>query len=294
LVLNKYERFAYRRLGPYVKKSADANAHLSLALRKANIQMRPEVYLATSYMNMLIAFLSTLALLLVSGILYLFGVAFMGAGMFLLLVPLPLLLAMTIYLVTFVMPDLRAGQRAKDIEAKLPYALSFISTMASAGVTPQGIFASLAKQPIYGEVAKEAALISRDLEILGRDVITALTEAIDRSPSIRFQDLLQGAITTLSSGGDIKHYFLAKSEQYVYDNRQLQRRFLDNLSVMAESFVTVVVAAPLFLIVLLSVAITFGGNGENLLNIGYILVLVLLPLAQAAFALSIQSMTPEV
>lgn len=293
MVLNKYERFSYRHLGPYVRKSAESNTHLGVTLRKAHIQMRPEVYLATSYMNMLIAFLSALALLIVGAILYMFGVPLLGAGMFILLIPLPLLLALTIYLVTFVMPDLRAAQRAKDIEAKLPYALSFISTMASAGVTPQGIFASLAKQPVYGEVSREAAMISRDLEVLGRDVITALTEAIDRSPSIKLQDLFQGAITTLSSGGDVKHYFLAKSEQYIYDNRQLQRRFLDNLSIMAESFVTVVVAAPLFLIVLLSVAITFGGNGEDLLTLGYILVLVLLPLAQAAFALSIRSMTPE-
>ena len=293
-MLNRYERFAYRVLGPFVQKSAQSNAHLSMALRKAHLHIRPEVYLSFSYLNTLMVFAAGLVLNLVVVGLWAANVLEVAPLVFVVLIPLPLVGAVSVYLLTFTLPDLKAGQRAREIDARLPYALSFISTMASAGVTPKQIFKSLGAQPIYGEVAREATMISRDLELLGKDVITALGDAIDRSPSMRFQDLMQGAITTLSSGGDLKSYFLAKSEQFLYDNRQLQRRFLDNLSLVAESFVTVVVAAPLFLIVLLSVAVVFGGQGSNLLTLGYMLVVVLLPLAQAGFAMAIRSITPDV
>jgi hypothetical protein len=57
-------------------------------------------------------------------------------------------------------------------------------------------------------------------DLLGHDIVTALNRAIDRTPSIKFQDFLQGQITPLTSGGDLKHYFLSKSDQFLYENRQ--------------------------------------------------------------------------
>jgi flagellar protein FlaJ len=294
LQLSKYQRLAYRVLGSSVERSAQSNVHLRLSLLKAHIHLRPEVYLGYSYLNMLLAFgLTTLALLAL-GALYVTGAAPVPASVFVFLAPVPIVLAGTIYVLTFVLPDLRASSRARDIDAKLPYALNYIATMASAGITPDKIFASLAAQPVYGEVAAEAAWISRDMRLLGKDIVGALTAAIDRSPSIRWQDLLQGALTTLTSGGDLKSYFLSKSEQFMYENRQESKRFLESLGILAESFVTVVVAAPLFLLVLLSIMSMFGSNGRAGLTLGYLLIMVLLPMAQLGFAATIKFVTPEV
>jgi hypothetical protein len=58
--------------------------------------------------------------------------------------------------------------------------------------------------------------------------------------------------------------------------------------------VTVVVAAPVFIIVLLSVMLMFGGSGTGMLTLGYILMLGLIPLAQLGFAATIKYVTPEV
>ncbi|HET6399721.1 MAG TPA: hypothetical protein VFH47_09235, partial [Candidatus Thermoplasmatota archaeon] len=58
-------------------------------------------------------------------------------------------------------------------------------------------------------------------------------------------------------------------------------------------FVTVVVAAPLFLIVILSVMTSFGGSADDTLVLGYSLILVLIPLSQLGFAWTIKVMTPE-
>lgn len=292
--LSRYQRFSYRVLGPRIDRSAKSNTHLRVSLQKAHIYLRPSVYLAYSYMNMLLVLGVGLFLVLTFAALSVLDILPIPTTLLVFLIPLPIFLAFVIYLLSQVLPDLRASSRARDIDAKLPYALNYISTMASAGVTPEKIFDSLSKQAIYGEVANEAAWIARDLQLLGRDLLSALSAAIDRSPSIRFQDLLQGAITALSSGEDLKAFFLAKSEQYVYENRQDQKKFLETLGILAESYITIVVAAPVFLIVLLSVMLMFGGSGRNMLVIGYLLVLVLVPLAQAGFATAIKSATPEV
>ena len=293
MALRPSERFAYRVFGRLAQAGAERNAHLRLALQRAHIPLRPEVYLANAYLTA--ALVGVLSLLPVLGlaILSVAGYTTISRTLFLILLPAPLILAAVVYLLALILPDMKAMNRARDIQAKLPYALNYISTMASAGATPETLFASLADQPLYGEVAKEAQWITRDVRLLGTDIVGALQRAIDRSPSAKFQDFLQGTVTTLTSGGDIKAYFQGKADQFIYENRQEQRKFLDGLGVLAESFVTVVVAAPLFLIVILSVMTSFGGSAESTLLIGYVLIFFLIPMSQAGFAWTIKVMTPE-
>lgn len=293
MALRSFERAAYRWFGERAGRAVERNPRLKLSLQKAHIYLRPEAYLAA-------ATLTTVLVVVGTGIpvVVLMGAVMAGAievplRLLLLVIPIPAVAGAMMYLLATVLPDLRATTRARDINAKLPYALNYLATMASAGGTPEQIFASLAKQPIYGAVAHEAAWITRDVNLLGMDIVTALSRAIERSSSAKMQDLLQGAITSLTSGGDLRTYFTNKADQYLYENRQDQKRFLEGLGVLAESFVTVVVAAPLFLIVILSVMTSLGGSAQETLLLGYVLIFGMLPLSQLGFAVTIKMMTPE-
>ena len=292
-MLSAYQRQAYRLFGKYAHKVVPQNPRLRSSLLRAHINLRPEVYVSTSYLNMFLSFVVSGLLIFALAVAAASGFVGVAATTFILLAPMPIVLSGTIYLLTFVLPDIKASGRVKDLDAKLPFALNYIATMAAAGIPLDRILASLAQKSVYGEVANEAAWIHRDLTYLGMDIVTALNLAVDRTPSRRFQDLLQGIIVTQTAGGNLKSYFRAKAEQFAYENRQEQKSFLETLGVMSESFVTVVVAAPLFLLVLLSVMTMFGGSAENMLFLGYVLILAVLPLAQAAFVLTIKSMARE-
>jgi flagellar protein FlaJ len=69
------------------------------------------------------------------------------------------------------------------------------------------------------------------------------------------------------------------------ENRLTQERDLQTLGVMAESFVTVVVAAPLFLIIMMSTMAMMGQSGGDLLLAATIFGLI--PTAQIVFAVLI-------
>lgn len=292
--LSGYHKAALKIFGGVAEKWTAENPRLRMGLLRAHIYQRPEVYMASFLLTMSIGFVALFIPAMFLLVLFVTGAIDVPANLVLLMVPAPFLLAIGIYIQAFLGPELRSASRARDIDAKLPYALNYVATMASAGVTPGKIFDSLSQQDVYGEIANEAALIRRDLQVIGLDIVTSLSKALQRSPSVRWADLLQGAITTLTSGGDLKDYFLNKSEQYLLDNRQEQKSFMESLGVLAESFVTVVVAAPLFLLVMLSVMTSFGADDQEMLMIGYVLILVLLPVAQAGFALTIKFITPEV
>ncbi len=293
MALHGFQRAGYRLFGRLAAKRSEENPRLRMSLQRAHITVRPDVYLSSIYFAMFMAGLAILVPLVLLFVAAVAGVGVVPLRIVFFMMPAPFLLAASIYLTLLILPDMKSSGRARSIDARLPYALNYIATMSSAGATPQRIFESLATNALYGEVKNEAAWIARDLNLLGLDVVTALNEAIDRTPSIKFQDFLQGTITALTSGGDLKAYFLGKAEQYLFENRQEQEKFLESLGVLAESFVTVVVAAPLFLIVLLSVMTSFGASPEEVLTLGYSIILLMLPISQMGFAATIKFMTPE-
>ena len=293
MALRRYERLAYLWFGDRALRAVERNPRLKVSLQKAHIYLRPEAYLAAATLTTLAVVVGTAIPVLVLVVTVAAGAISVPLRLMLLLLPVPLVAGAMMYLLANVLPDLRSATRARDINAKLPYALNYLATMAAAGATPEQVFSSLAKQPIYGAVAHEAAWITRDINLLGMDVVTALSRASERSSSEKWQDLLQGAITALTSGGDLKTYFATKADQYTFENRQDQKRFLEGLGVLAESFVTVVVAAPLFLIVILSVMTSLGGSADQTLVLGYMLIFVMLPLSQLGFGMTIKTMTPE-
>ena len=188
-------------------------------------------------------------------------------------------------------PKLVNSDRRRNIELMLPYAVHYMSAMSGAGVIPVDIMSSLAKNKIYGEAAKEASYVVRDIKVMGNDLVHAMKTVAATTPSYRFQEFLQGAITIVSSGGDLEAYFKIKAEQYVIENRRQQKEFLETLGLIAETYITAFVAGPLFLIVMMSIMATMGGMDLMLM---YLLIYVAIPIATIIFVILISSITPEV
>jgi flagellar protein FlaJ len=70
-----------------------------------------------------------------------------------------------------------------------------------------------------------------------------------------------------------------------------QHKVLDTMGVMAEAFLVVVVAAPLFLIILLTVMSI--DQGEAVIGYGFLLTLVFIPMGQLLIGTVIRGMNPR-
>ncbi len=287
--MNGLERFAYNIFGARARKSKSL-PKLEEDLRRARIPVRSEAYLARVFVYAILTVAVTLVLTLLLVPILVALLDLPGTVWFAVLV-VPALAGAIGYFTLASTPASTAKKRGKDINLKLPYATNYIAAMASAGVIPAEIFKSLAKQGIYGDVAKEAAMIYKDLEVHGKDIVTALRRAIDRSPSVKFVELLQGAITTVTSGGDLTAYFRQKAARYQWENRVEQKQFIETMGLMAETYVTAAVAGPLFLLVMVAIIVLMGSGTMTQLQL---IIYLLLPVINVGFMFGLKSMIPEV
>jgi flagellar protein FlaJ len=281
---------AYKVFKERAQKAAEAKPELDIVLEKAHMTIRSDVFLATVWLSALLGAVSGIIAAVV-----LVAVVFPAMGnsatlnmspQFIMLLNIiafiiPVIFAILGFFITFSKPESLKRERAINIDKNLPYAVNYMAAMASADVAPATIFKGLARQDIYGEIQVEASMVTRDIEVFGKDLLKVLKRTIHRSPSVKFQDFIQGIITTSTSGGSLQTYFLSKSDQYMKENRLEQKATLETLGVMAESFVTVVVAAPLFLIVMMSVMAMMGGAGGT--TFLYIIIGLMIPLSQLMF-----------
>jgi archaeal flagellar protein FlaJ len=288
--LSPFQRWAWKTFRNRVL-SHPPDPNLEENLIKAHMRIRADEYMATVYATTVLVAGVTIAVGIGVGLLFIFS----GDALFGLLIAIGLPLAGT-FGTFFGMPSTpssTAKTRGRKIDQKISPAMSFVSAMASADVNVDQIFKELGRQKIYGEVAEEAAWITRDTELLGVDILTAIRNGAQRSPSKRFQDFLQGVVTTATSGGQLKPYFLLKAEQYERENKLAQLQRVETMGLLAETFVTVVVAFPLFLVIIIAIFAVIGGGGTFMIDVLWGIVGAMIPLSQFGFIFFMYTLAQE-
>ena len=212
---------------------------------------------------------------------------------------IPIVLGLLVPVGTFRYLKGSAGRATKlrgvALEKYLPYAASYTAAMAAANATPHKIFRSLALNgDIYGEIAYDSAMIYRDVSLLGFDLLTAMKMSVDRAASPWMTEFFQGMVGTLTAGGSLKLYFLNRAEHYMRENRTRLHDFLESLAMLAESYIVVAVAMPLFLIVMLVIMFWVSGAGAQMEESTlYFVVLLALPMIHVMFAFLVWSSSEE-
>jgi flagellar protein FlaJ len=306
--MNSYERFCFNLLGKRMKGKRDQYITLRSDLVSARSKTPFEVYISTALVSSAIAGLGMAVLL--GAVTYLLNlpslIIYRGEvpeavlkisqyslilGTLFAIIFAVLFFGGFTYIAFLVYPNIMAGDRRRKIDASLPYAINYITSMSTAGITPAEVFRLLGDSPIYGECSVEARYIAREIDIFGRDLIDALRLVGSSTPSARMKEFLQGAMASISSGGNLTDYFRTKAGQYALENRQTQKLFLETLGLISESYVTALVAGMLFLIILQSIMSVL--SGEKIPLFLYAIIYIMIPFGSIGFVVMVQTMTPE-
>jgi len=199
--------------------------------------------------------------------------------------------------VCYVYPYLSISSKTRKIDANLPLVANFMAVLASSGMPPERIFRSLAKVGDEFGVGEEVRRIIGDIELLGFDLNAALERGAVRSASRKFGAMLDGVVTTSHMGGDLAGYLREEAEKYKKARVASMKSFVEGLGGIAEVYVSVLIALPLALVVMLSI-MSFLGGGASLLggippqSLLLLVTFVITPLGTLVLLVIVDSMTP--
>jgi len=196
-----------------------------------------------------------------------------------------------LFLLFILYPRVKGWERKKKIDGHLPYAIGWMSFMATIGVIPYIIFKKLAEaEEFFGEVSQEAKLVVKDVELLGFDFISALHNLASVTPSKRMRTFIQGAVTNSLSGGEMGTYFMSKAQEAMEENRKMFTDFISTLGMISEVYIIGLVAAPIFIIIMLAAMMMLRGASPLILMA---IIYGVIPIGSVMFLLFTDSLTPE-
>jgi flagellar protein FlaJ len=255
-VLREPWLLAFRYLSAQLPKVMPYFQDLGPSLQKGGIKISLQAYVSLTLLMTGLSFTaalgSTLVVAAMLGVPLLFTILFAlavgilsGAGTFGLI---------------YGLPGFLASNRCKRMDLELPYVASHLSILATAGLPPARMFKLLEDSATTPQVASEANEITRDVEVLGQDIITALEAERVRSPSKTFAEILEGFVATIRSGGSLTGY-LQDATRVVMDLRRVAaKQLVESLATFAEVYVTLMVVFPLLVIVMFSVMSIIGSG----------------------------------
>ncbi|MBN1386495.1 type II secretion system F family protein [Candidatus Woesearchaeota archaeon] len=230
------------------------NLYSSIRLSNMNI-------LSNTYTNIMI-FLSTLSFI-ISVPAYSFLFTITGNNPLMILVKSVVMTILTTGIVFFsfyAYPGIKLKGRRHNIEKNLPFAINHVSAVATSGVPPIRMFRLISESEEYGEISVEFSKIVEFTDLLGYDLLTAMKSVSSTTPSRALREFFEGFVSTIESGGDILNYLRQESEEQMTNYEITRQKYNEIISTASDIYTGILLAAPLFFIVTLTLVSMLGGK----------------------------------
>jgi flagellar protein FlaJ len=212
---------------------------------------------------------------------------------------LPILGGLMLFGITFgilqIIPKVRVTNRSSKLIEEIPHFIGYMSTLATSGLTLEGIFKAIAKEETEEDIVKDARYIVRNIDILGMDLISAIKDLIHRTPTGPYSELLEGAVVTVQSGGDLKEYFNATAKVQLEEKKMLMQKTTESLGSVAEIYTILLIVFPLLAVIMLSIMGIMSPSlaGFDLITLMNILTFAVIPLSGVLMLVMMDTMVPK-
>ena len=287
-----YVRFASSLAGPFIQPYLVYFLSLKTSMKKADINISLEDYMSVALLTSVGVFffmtlpLAVLIVLITNSMFTSLMLSILGA----------ILSSVLIFVFFCSYPKICMGDRKKKIDGLVPYATLYLTTISGGGTPPIAMFRTLSKFDDYGEISKEARKIVEEVDVLGIDMLSALKNAAERTPSNQFVDLLWGMRTVEMSGGDLRIYLRENSKAALERYKMTLKAFQQKLSMIVEMYLTVVMIGSIMFMVITAIMGSMGGTDLSGIIVGsqMVLVFIIIPMSSAGIIVFIKGITPEI
>lgn len=245
--------------------------NLKINLQKANIP-----FLASSYISL--TFLITFFVLVISLAIF---IALSSPTTLVRNVVIAIAISIFTFIFTTNYPSFLASSLKNKIDDELPFAVSHMAAIASSRVEPSKIFPIMTKVKQYPLFAQEAKKVVNQMNIYGYDFTTALKNVSKTCASEKLSELFNGIATTTKTGGSLVKYLQEKSKDLLLDYKLRRQKYSEVVGMLSDIYTALLIAAPLILMLILTImsivgSSTFAGLGiANIALLGIVVIIIL-------------------
>ncbi len=203
-----------------------------------------------------------------------------------------------VFIFTFILfyyyPDSVVRSRRRKMKDEIPFLTIHMAAIAGSGAQPISIFKLILESGEYKAIAGEIRRILNYTNLFGYNLLTALRNVANSTPSNEFKELLNGMVASIETGGDLKTYLSEKAEDSLNTYRLERRKFVEAISAYSDVYTGVLIAAPLLFIVTLAIINVIGGNiaGVSVDVIAKIGTFIFIPFLNILFLLFLNIIQP--
>ena len=290
--VGKIHVYCYKILNDHVKFLYPKLSSLDKSIKQAMMPIPFEVYVSSMVFFSMIAGVCGIIMGLVAS--QFINIQPASLGML-----LPMLSGLMLFGMTFgvlqMIPAIKVKNRSAKLVEEIPHFIGYMSTLATSGLTLEGIFKAIAKEETDEDIVKDSRFIVRNIDILGMDLISAIKDLVQRTPPGPYSELLEGAIVTVQSGGDLKEYFNATAKVQLEEKKMLMQKTTEALGSVAEIYTILLIVFPLLAVIMLSIMGIMSPSlaGFDLLTLMNILTFAVIPLSGVLMLVMMDTMVPK-
>ncbi|MBU0760640.1 MAG: type II secretion system F family protein [Nanoarchaeota archaeon] len=273
---------------------------LSGSLRKANIDILFESYVALIYLSVLLSFIASIfitVVLLFFSTMPIWPFFEVNDGGYLLRIGkifwIPVAVPLLTFLGLYIYPLTEKKSIGNKINQELPFAVIHMSAISGSGIEPSEIFRIIGLNKEYPYLRREIRKVLNQINLYGYDLTTALSNAAKSSPSEKLSELFSGLSTTITSGADLSEFFEKRAETLLLGYRIEREKYTQLVETFLDIYISVVIAAPMiFLLLLVMMAVSGMGVALSSFQISVLAVLIIAVL-NIVFLLFLQMKQPS-
>lgn len=188
------------------------------------------------------------------------------------------------------------SEEKEKVEHELPFAVMIFTLMAATGISPYDSWKRMRKLSFLPFFKKEADEVTRQVEVLGKDPLTVMSQRGEKTNSKPYRNFLGGFVSSVRSGGKLVDYMRSQLKS-IFELRNISMtRQIEKIATLVEAYsvMLIVVLCAYILFVVFSATNLMQMLGQSSISISptlaYLTAFLLMPFLSLVFILIAHNM----
>jgi flagellar protein FlaJ len=253
---------------------------------KVSIEEYIKITIEYSFLFSLLSFLSLTSV-------FIFFLKFYNIILFLVSLFFGIFVGISIFAYFYFYPDMAKADYIKEIDDNLPFFALYFYSYSGSGMNLIDIFRLLNKEKRFGAINKEISYFLSLIDIFGYDILSALLNLANKTPSEKFKEFLFGLISVIRSGGSLRDYAKIYAKEQIEEYEIQLKSYNEKANLWVTLYAFFFITFPIVLLILAFLFSFASGNISILDSLTFFFVIII-PFSYIAYLYMIHIYQPKI